>query len=769
MKSPNFLRKPITVLISAGLPLSASAVAQVQSNAPSLVLEEVVVTAQKRVQSLQDVPVAVSAINGELLMEAGVSDLLNLQLLVPSLTMEQNKGPGFATFRIRGVGNLGNIPNFEPAVGLFIDGAYRSKSGLGVGQLVDVDRVEVLRGPQSTLYGRNVTAGLISVITKRPTETFEGFIEGSAGNYDSGVLKASVSGPLSDNVQGRLSGLWEQRDGTFDDIHQNTEPNETESWAVRGQLAFQPTDHLSILAIAGYSGKDVDCCNADVDLGALGISLSGLVMGSAPDADPANRKMQNSQANTYEDEAKELTLTIEYDVGTAVFTSLTSYDDFDIFGILDSEQSPLDAITFYDGQEGETFTQEFRLTSSDGGDFDWMAGLAYYKHDFTRGSLGAEEPTATLGAHIVLPPFQAGLGGAPGDAAFFKSTYDTENYSAFAQGNWHVSERLTLGAGVRWFYEEKDMTINSRAEIASFPSYALITTVAAPVSGNRDTDQVTWNLSASFHTSDGTMLYGSVSSGAKGGGFNGDWDASGSLSLDDREFEDEEVINYELGVKASLLDNRVNLNANVFYSEFDNFQNASFLGLSFLVANAEEVTTSGLEIDMVALLAPWLTADFSYTYLDAQYDDFAGGSCYFGRTPDNPATGNCDLSGDTLPLAPENRYHLGLSGHWPLASGEFYARADYTWTDETDTDNALDPRGVQDSYGILNGRLGWRNDSFDITAWIVNATDEDVVTVSSPQTLFGTVDGGRQVYLNDPQTYGVTLRYTFDGITHYGL
>ena len=121
----------------------------------------------------------------------------------------------------------------------------------------------------------------------------------------------------------------------------------------------------------------------------------------------------------------------------------------------------------------------------------------------------------------------------------------------------------------------------------------------------------------------------------------------------------------------------------------------------------------------------------------------------------------CDLSGETLPLAPENRFHLGLLGHWSVASGELYSRADYSWTDDTETDNALEPRGVQDSYGILNARIGWRNDSFDLAAWVMNATDEEVATLSGPQTIFGSVDGGRQVYLNDPKTYGVTLRYTY--------
>ena len=156
-----------------------------------------------------------------------------------------------------------------------------------------------------------------------------------------------------------------------------------------------------------------------------------------------------------------------------------------------------------------------------------------------------------------------------------------------------------------------------------------------------------------------------------------------------------------------------------------------------------------------------MTADFSYTYLDAEYEEFTQGSCYFGRTPDDPVANTCDLSGETLPLAAENRWHLGLLAHWEVAAGELYTRADYSWTDDTETDNALEPRGVQESYGILNGRIGWRNESFELAAWVTNATDEDVVTISAPQTLFGAVDGGRQLFLNDPRSYGVTARYNF--------
>jgi iron complex outermembrane receptor protein len=728
------------------------ATAQVESESSGLSLGEVTVTAQRREQSMQEAPVAVSNLSAELLQDSGATDMLDIQMLVPSLSMEQNKGPGFATFRIRGIGNIGNIPNFEPAVGLFIDGAYRSKSGLGVGELVDVDRIEVLRGPQSTLYGRNVTGGLISVITKRPAEDFEGYFEATAADLDELIVKGSISGPISENVQGRLSAMSQNRDGSFDDAFQQADKNDEDMTSVRGQLAFQPNDRLSVLAIVGYVDRNVDCCTPDVEMGATSSLLSTIVTGGQfpLDNDPMNRVIQQNDTYTYDIEATEATLSIDYDFDSFTLTSLTSYDEYEIFSAFDAEQTLLDLAKFYDNQTADTFMQEFRLTSSGDGSVDWMLGVAWYQNDFTRGSLDPDEPLLVFGSH--WPLVAAQVPGTPGDTAYFESVNDTENISVFYQGNWHLSDRFALGAGIRWFEEEKTIGITSAASFTTFPSFILAFGVPGPVAARRITNQVAWNINAQYHVSDDSMLYATVSRGAKGGGFNGNW---GALTVLQREFEDEEVMSYEVGLKSSLLDRRVTLNANIFLSDFDNFQNATFLGTNFLIDNAKEVSTQGIELDMVALLAKWLTMDLSYTYLDAQYDSFTNGPCVF------PMTGNCDFSGEYLPFTADNRWHLGLLGTWTAGSGEIFTRVDYAWTDKTINDSGLDPRSEQSSYGMLNGRIGWRNDAWEFAAWVSNATDEDIVTLASPQTLFGGLDGGRQLFLNDPQSYGATVRVNF--------
>ena len=702
-------------------------------------------------------PVVVSVLNSDSIQDAGIVGLADVQYYIPSLVMERNTHPFATTIRIRGIGNFGNIPNFEPAVGLFVDGAFRSRTGIGMTDLLDVERIEILHGPQSTLYGKNVTAGVVNIVTKRPTDEFEGFLEGSAGSDSEYALKASISGPIGDTVSGRLSALARSRDGSAYDLNRQDDMNEVDQLAVRGQLQFDPTDRLSILAILGYSdmGTNSKCCAPDTLYGPVSSALITAVTGQPPaDNDPTNRLITHNDVYRFESDASEVTLSIEYRFDSATLTSLTSFDTYEFSASMDAEQSVLDIWRFDDRQTGDTVSQELRLTSTGNGSFEWMAGAYFYDNQFTRGSLDPSGTLVELGQHIVPAP----LPGASGDRVYFLGETETRNISIFGQATWHLSDRFSVTGGARWFDEEKSFSVDSSADLAAFPSLALALSVPAPQSGNRTTDDVAWNLNAQFDAADNLMTYASVSRGVKGGGFNGDW---GTLTLEQREFDEEEVLSYEVGMKSSFFDRRLTLNAALFRSEYDNFQSASFLGVNFLVRNAEEVTTKGLEIDSTVVLTQWLQMNASATFLDAKSDRFTNGPCYFGKTPDNPADGTCLLDGEGLPSAPDLRVTLGAFGHWEIGRGELYARADGIWTDEVQTNTNLDPRSLQSSYSILSARLGWRNERVDVSAWIRNATDKNVTLVSATQTLFGAIDGGLQFFLNDPRLYGLTLRYQF--------
>jgi outer membrane receptor protein involved in Fe transport len=541
-------------------------------------IEEVVVTATRREQSFRDVPMAVSALDSQRLQDTGVTEFNDIQSQVPSFEIEANTNPFTTSLRIRGMGNLANIPNFEPAVGLFVDGAYRSRSGVAMGDLLDVERIEILRGPQSVLYPKNVTAGLVNVITQRPTDEFSAWGGASFGNLNYWQLQGGINGALADGVLGRLAVVTSDRDGSFTDTVNGTKSGGFARTAFRSQLEFDIGDRANLRLIAGYSEKDGDCCSPDVLPGAVSTRFLGL-LGRPVDSDPFNRRTTYSDPYNFEGDQYDLLAEFNYEFDWAILTSTTSYDHFDVESQIDSEQSAFTAAVFLDRQESDALGQEFRLTSQGDGPISWMTGAYYYDNDFTRGSLSANEPIFVLGPDIV--PLPAPFNGAAGDQSSFRSLNDTRHWSLFGQLDWQATERTKLSAGLRYIDEKKSIDVRSNYRVAALPSLALTTTVPTPVVAERSMDGLAWNLSALFDVTADTTAYATVSEGYKAGGYNGDWDASGQLAADRREFDDETVLNLEAGLKSRFWDGQATLNLSVFRSEFDDFQNASFLGLQY--------------------------------------------------------------------------------------------------------------------------------------------------------------------------------------------
>jgi iron complex outermembrane recepter protein len=719
-------------------------------------IEEVVVTATRREQSFRDVPMAVSALDSQRLLDTGVTEFQDIQSQVPSFEIESNTNPFTTSLRIRGMGNLANIPNFEPAVGLFVDGAYRSRSGVAMGDLLDVERIEILRGPQSVLYPKNVTAGLVNVITQRPTDEFSVWGGASFGNLAYWQLHGGINGAFTDSIRGRLAAVTSDRDGSFEDIVNGTESGGFSRTALRGQLEFDLGERANLRLIAGYSDKEGDCCSPDV---LLGNTSQGFMraLGRPADTDPLNRRTAYSDPYQFEGDQFDLLAEFSYDFDWAVLTSTTSYDHFDVESQIDAEQTALTAAVFLDRQDSDAFGQEFRLTSTGDGPVSWMTGVYYYDNDFTRGSLSPNQPMIVLGADIVPLP----LPGAAGDQSSFQSQNDTRHWSVFGQADWQVTERMRLSAGLRYIDEEKSIDARSVLQVAALPSFATTISVPTPVVADLSTDGLAWNLSALFDVAAGSTLYVTVAEGFKAGGYNGDWDASGQLTADRREFDDETVLNIEGGLKSRFWNDQATLNLSVFRSEFDDFQNASFLGVNFLIRNAEKVVTQGIEIDGSVRPVEGLTFDYAITYLDAEYDEFTQGACYFGRTPTDPVERTCDLSGETLPNAPQWRTNLGVQYEEPVGTGTGFIRTDWAYSADQNVDTALDPRAEQQDYSLLSARLGWRNERYGVTVWGENLTDETVKTTAGPQTIFGGIDGGLQIWLNEPRTYGVTMDVRF--------
>jgi outer membrane receptor protein involved in Fe transport len=557
-------------------------------------------------------------------------------------------------------------------------------------------------------------------------------------------------------VRGRLAVVTSDRDGSFEDDVNGTNSGGYSRTAVRGQLEFGIGGRANLRLIGGYSDKSGDCCSPDVLLGAQSQTFMRVLRRPA-DTDPSNRRTAYSDPYTFDGTQYDLLAEFSYEFDGAVLTATTSYDHFDVQSQIDAEQTALTAAVFIDRQESTAFGQELRLTSKGDGPVSWMAGAYFYDNDFTRGSLSADEPMLVLGADVVPLP----LPGVAGDKSSFRSTNDTRHWSVFGQADWQVMDRAKLSAGLRYIDERKSIDARSALQVAALPSFATTISVPTPVVAERSSDGVAWNLSALFDVTAGMTAYATVSEGWKAGGYNGDWDSTGQLTAARREFADETVLNLEAGLKTVFWNDQASLNLSVFHSTFDDFQNASFLGVNFLVRNAEEVVSQGIELDGSVRPVAGLTFDYAVTYLEAEYDRFTQGACYFGRMATNAAERTCDLSGATLPNAPDWRTNLGVQYEHALAGGTGFVRAEWAYTAAQNVETALDPRAGQDAYSLLSARLGWRNARYSVTVWGENLTDETVRTTAGPQTIFGAIDGGLQLWLNEPRTYGMTVDVRF--------
>lgn len=758
------------------------------------VLEEVRVTSHKREQPLHEVPATLAVFDADYLQNTGVENITHLQSHLPGLSVQQNRSPFASALRIRGIGNEGNIPNFEPDVAFYIDGAFRARTGLGMGDLVEIERIEVLKGPQSTLYGRNATAGVINVVTPGPDlDGFSATGEITLGRFDETAVRGSVTGPLTEHTAYRLSLLSRERDGWMDNTA-GADPNADDQQSLRAQLLFRPSESLSLRMIGSAGEQAMTCCSPDTEWSSAGIAAFETAAGSPPaDADGLNRRVALSGPHRFDGETGALTALVDADLGFATLASVSSYDDYDYTVRSESSYSELELLLQDDRQRGETVSQELRLISPAGAPLQWLAGMYYLDTAFRRGGSpgrpilagGADWPLAGPGlAAAAETPLNAliAMNTAPGDNTRLQTRTDTESASVFGRLGFAVHETLTLAAGARYLEEDKDFSLTQLSTDAGGTPLAAVLADADPANdtraaslfnlvlgapgafgdtrGRHEAEAWTWDLNATWELRETLTGFATASRGFKSGGFNGGWGkqtlGDPALGLgaflvperaEDRRFDDEHVRHYELGVKSEWLDRRLRLNAAVFRSDYQDLQVASFNGLMFVVTNADKTVVEGLEFDGAALVGEHLTLHFAGTFLDGRYRRFETGTCL---DPDTGLQGSC--TGRELLYTPDYELHLGAG----FEKARFYARVDLNRSGDYRTSD-MAPGNRQPAFTTADARLGWRSGALDMSLWGRNLTDETVQRVSAPQPLFS----GVLRYLNEPRTYGVTARVEF--------
>lgn len=772
------LRAGAALIAMAGLAIQAQA--QESSGASSAAkVEKVVVTAQKRPQTLQSVPVAVSVVDGEAIEDSQIRHMRDLPLLVPSLNVTQAASSGATSFSLRGLGTSSFNAGLEPAVGVFIDGVYRSRQAEAIGDFIDIERIEVLRGPQSTLFGRNTSAGVISIITKLPQFEFGADGEVTVGNYSSTIVKGSVTGPLiEDTLAARVSASYNNRDGFVTNLLNGEDVNNLDRWSLRGQLLYTPNDDITVRIIGDTAEMEEKCCaapfffNDPVNVGAIAF-LGGTVLPT----DPFSRNVQFDGVLAVEETNSGVSAQVDWDLGSAGLTSITALRRFHDVNDIDSDFTDLDlAGRSLTDTKIRTFTQEIRLASEGENRVDWLVGAYYLDQTIKAG--GAATYGADLRAFADLvsdfPPFGSLVslveffeGQLPGTylaagQGLISELYvlDAESFALFGNVDFHVTDKLTLSGGLRWTTEDKeiDAKINindpfAAVDLSIYGLEALQVLQFFPPSPDFATTRSESNVSGkaviAYEATEDLNLYASYARGYKGGGFN----VSSTAVATGFDFDPEIVDAIELGAKGSFFQGRANVYVALFDQQVKDFQAIVFNGTAFVLQNAGEIGLQGVELETVLRPVDSLTATLGVTYLDAVIESFPNGPC-----PISEPGPTCDLGGHAVPDTSKWTVSSTATYTHPLSDNtEGFIRGELNYRSSRTLMLNGDPHSFQKGTTLINASAGvsFADGKWELSIWGKNLTDEEFA-----QGIFDSVAqaGSFSGYPNDPTTYGVTLR-----------
>ena len=592
---------------------------------------DIIITATKRSQTLSEVPIAVSAVTGDQLRNSGAVDIRALNQLSPSLLVSSASAETSGAARIRGIGTVGENPGLESSVATFIDGVYRSRTGVGLSELGGVERIEVLRGPQGTLFGRNASAGLISITTLRPKFDIGGYASASYGNYNAIRLEGGVTGGITDKVAARLDGVYFKRDGFIENVIDGRDVNNRDRWLLRGKVLVEPNDDVSILLIGDYSSRSEECCASDYSpaqtatrdaQGNLQISgtnsvinlLRSPALGGIITDTPYSRKTSITPGRTYNSDVTDWGFSgqIDWSFGEVNMTSITAYRDWKLTRGQDSDFNNVDILYRTAAtNEFKTFSQELRFQGEAfEGKLNWLVGGYYaneklntfddlkYGNQYQQYANGLIAATGLSYDAIGLALGQPSMNGT----GIVSDTYaqNSNNWALFTHDEFSITDKLTLTAGIRYTHETKSLDANLLANnsfctaISASPYRALNAlpcAINSRVNGiySGEISEGAWSGTAvlSYEFNKQLMTYASYARGYKAGGYNLDRAAliTGSPNITQLEFEPETVNAYEIGAKFN--GHSFNLNAALFYSTFSGFQLNTFNGLAFIVANIQ--------------------------------------------------------------------------------------------------------------------------------------------------------------------------------------
>ncbi len=688
----------------------------------SISLEEIIVTARKKPESLQDIPVSATVLNARSLELRSVTDVSDLTASVPNVSYQDRAGGHQTSIGIRGIAsNVRNI-GLEDSVGVYVDGVYIGRPMFYNLDLAEVQQVEVLRGPQGTLFGKNTVAGALNITTKAVSDEIEGKVQGTFGNFGLRHFKGYLSGRFSDKIGGSVSIVKKDTSGFVENLFNGEKLQAVDQFGIAAKLEINPNERLRVRITADYSEKDNDVNGSQILV--PGGSFLGISWGAEPGGNFGNQfgpfVVNEDGPQKYEEEVKGVSGNLDYDLSdTMTLTVIAAWRSMDLLATFDDDNTTVSLSNSIFTDEAEQTSIELRLASTGNGSFDWILGGYYFDQNIVSDRF------------TEVPIF----GGIRVNGRGF---VDTRSLAIFASGDYHITDKLDLNAGLRYTNDAKQAFWDQDG--AAAPAFGL---PVVTLSGDETFDEFSPMVALTYAVNEDASIYAKFAKGFKSGGFVTDL-----VGLDGFVLQPETVSSYELGLKSLLADGRMRLNAAAFYMDYTNLQTLDLQGLQFIGSNAAQAQIKGFEVEVEVLASENLRFTGGVGFTDSEYNDFIRMVNGVG----------IDLSGNTLRNAPKwtanllaeysanltDEIELTVIGEWNYKSKIFYNVAN--------SDNTVGP-----AYSLFNARIIVHSDAgWGLAFWGKNIFDKEYITYLrdgpfNQQTgLFG-----------EPATYGVDLSYEF--------
>ncbi|MDH4039129.1 MAG: TonB-dependent receptor [Gammaproteobacteria bacterium] len=740
--------------------LISSGICSTAAHAQQTILEEVLVTAQKRPETMQEVPLSVNVIGGEMLQQARIFRSEDLVKLTPSLTLQDGGETRSSSFNIRGIGTQSFSSGVEPSVSTVVDGVVMGRSGMAFAQLMDISRVEILRGPQGTLFGKNASAGVVNILTNDPAEKFEASIN-TALEEDMYRVEGATSVPITDQLALRVAAMQTKYDGYVDNKYNGNDLNDSDNKAVRAKLRWSPTESLEIKLTGNYADSNGDCCQptprvtTDLLTPIFGFQEEQI----APVVGSKDNFNANVGADVFQDSDMSGTaLEINWDISNYTVTSITAVQSWKIHSNVDVDGAPLNWLDLNEGKsKQDQFSQELRLASPAEDTLNYVIGAYFFDQkldrDFTR-QLYIAQPNPDTGS--------------PGTSftGDFTSTTKTTNYAFFGQFTYDLTTDFRLIAGARYTHDKLEFDFERTGQVLQ--GGALIPPQPYFEDDTSD-DDTTYKLGAQWDISENYMAYATWSQGYKAEAYNIVFEMAPGTPPVPAETSEA----YEIGLKTTLFDDRLILNTSAFYTTFQDFQSQAQDSTTgqFSLLSVGDVVTSGVEVDVLA--RPTANWDIfgGFAWIDTEIKDLDKAPCAPAQRVD--PTGECalygyhDVRGEGMPYSPKYKFSLSSRYLVPLdMSFDVALTGTYRWQDDVLYSIDQDKNKIQEAYGVLDLSIGLVDDAgrYEISVYVNNALDENYASAILQNNIFSAAVTGALPYdqyltRDSERRVGLELRY----------